>query len=172
MLTLHQVSALNAWENWEKILHKWNTRIYYCLWENREFDMFLTDIIYWDEIIHCLVYAFCWNFLVPFMVDLHFCSFFFVCLRAWFNEKTNWFSPACFKPQMMQDVLRYTEDIYFQMLGISEFIHNTAGISRAKRGDEDMLNNKMYFISKEHRSDNCSCILFPTVWFAALSMKS
>lgn len=41
---------------------------------------------------------------------------------------------------MMQDVLRHMEDIYFEMLGISEFIHmiyNTAGISRAKRGDED-----------------------------------
>lgn len=40
----------------------------------------------------------------------------------------------------MQDVLRHMEDIYFEMLGISEFIHmiyNTAGISRAKREDED-----------------------------------
>lgn len=45
-----------------------------------------------------------------------------------------------FKPQMMQDALRHIEDIYFDMLGISEFIHmiyNTAGIARAKRGDED-----------------------------------
>lgn len=41
---------------------------------------------------------------------------------------------------MMQDTLRHMADVYFDMLGISEFIdmiYNTAGISRAKRGDED-----------------------------------
>lgn len=41
---------------------------------------------------------------------------------------------------MMQDALRHMADVYFDMLGISEFIHmiyNAAGISRAKRGDED-----------------------------------
>lgn len=41
---------------------------------------------------------------------------------------------------MMQDTLRHMAYVYFDMLEISEFIDmicNTAGISRAKRGDED-----------------------------------
>lgn len=45
---LYQVSALNAYEHWEKVLHKWNIRIYYCHWENSEFDLVSTVTVSWD----------------------------------------------------------------------------------------------------------------------------
>lgn len=63
-------------------LCKWNIRIYFCLWGNSEFDFFLPDIFFWDEIIHHLVYDFCWNFFIPFTMDL-FSFFFFKGLIQW-----------------------------------------------------------------------------------------
>lgn len=68
---------------------------------------------------------------------------------------------------MMQVALRLMENIYYEMLGISEFIcmiyNSYLQLELLELREEmrmtDMLNNKMYFISKEYRSDNYSCIL-------------
>ena len=69
----------------------------------------------------------------------------------------------------MQDVLAHVENIHSEILGIAEFIHviynRYLPLELSELKEEvrmsDMLNNKMYFISKEYRSDNYSCILFP-----------
>lgn len=68
----------------------------------------------------------------------------------------------------MQDALRHMENIYSEMLGISEFIrmiyNRYLQLELLELREElrmtDMLNNKMYLISKEYRSDNYSHILF------------
>lgn len=77
----------------------------------------------------------------------------------------------------MQRALRHMENTYSEMLGLSEFIHMIYNRYlqlellelREEKRMTDMLNNKMYFISKEYRSDSYSSVLLPCMWFVAIS---
>lgn len=108
-------------------------------------------------------------------MDLHF----FLFLRAWFNKKTNCFSAACFMLQTMQDALRHMENIYSEMLGISEFVHMIYNrylqLELLKLREEmrmtDMLNNKMYF-KRIQKWQLLTYLIFLHVVHGNLSMKS